>query len=49
MWYIDKLRIHIRRILNSQEALKEMFKVFNDQRYANQNDLEVPTHTNQIG
>jgi hypothetical protein len=44
-----KQRIYNRRILNGQEAFKEMFKVLSHQRNANQNDLEIPPHTNPNG
>jgi hypothetical protein len=47
MGYKDKLRFNNWGIKNGWEAPKEMFKVLNDQRYANQNNTEIPTYTNQ--
>ena len=42
-------RIHKRGILNSREALKELFKVLSGQGNANQNDPEILPYTNQNG
>ena len=49
MEYRGKQRIHNRRISNGLEVLKEMFKVLSHQGNANQNDPEIPPHTNQNG
>ena len=35
--------------ITTEESPKEMFKVFSDQRNANQKDPEIPPYTNQNG
>ena len=49
MGYSTKQRTHNRGISNGQEALNELFKILSDQGNANQNDPEIPPHTNQNG
>jgi hypothetical protein len=44
-----KQRIHNRGISNGQGTLKEMFQILSHQRNANQNNPEIPPHTNQNG
>ena len=44
-----KYRILSRVILNELEALKEMFNVFIHQRYADQNDSEIPSYPHYNG
>jgi hypothetical protein len=47
MEYRTKPRILNWRISNGKEVPKEEFKVFSDQRNANQNDPEILPYTNQ--
>jgi hypothetical protein len=49
MRYSDKQRILNRELLDGQEAPKDMFKILNHQGNANQNNPEIPPHTNQNG
>jgi hypothetical protein len=49
MGYKSKQRIYNRGILKGRETPKEIFKVLSDQRYANQNDLEILPYTSQDG
>jgi hypothetical protein len=41
-----KQRILTRRILNGREEPKEMYKFLSHQGNENQNDPEIPSHTN---
>jgi hypothetical protein len=46
MRYRTKQKIHNRGISNCQEAPKEMFNILSHQGNANQNNTEIPPHTN---
>ena len=47
--YRAKQRIFNTKISNSLEVLKEIFKILCHQRNANQNNSEIPPHSNQNG
>jgi hypothetical protein len=47
MGYRAKQGIYNRRILNGQEALKEMSKVLSHWGNSNQNELAIPLYTNK--
>jgi hypothetical protein len=49
MGYRAKQRILNLEIRNGSEAPKEMFNIFSHQGNTNQNNPEIPLHTNQNG
>jgi hypothetical protein len=49
MWYRAKEKILNWGISNDQETSKEVFNILSHQGNINQDDPEIPLHTNQSG
>jgi hypothetical protein len=49
MEYIANQKILNKRILNDQEAMREMFNILSCQRNANQYNTKIPPYTNHNG